>query len=320
MNVYVLVTAIIVAFGSTSALAMILRNKISDMGVKSKLSGSMIFSYSLITAGALYGVWYGFMEGYSFGAFMLALFFSLITGLGISLGLHRYDTHKSFKTGPVFLFVLSALAWMGGMKKATWVANHELHHRKEEEPDDPHSPYIFNVHGDWWGFLWSHLGWMLVDRPHLEGLKRTDISKISFIRTERYLFLPCLLLGFAIPTAFLGWEGLWISFLRMFYVLHITFSINSVGHMFGATVSRKSLSRNGTWIGALFTMIGERYHANHHADQRCAFLGWRWFDVDAGKWLLVVLEQFGIVYDVNKPGRNNPPGPYIPSVFPLVAA
>ena len=247
------------------------------------------------------------------------LFGSLATGLGISLGLHRHNTHKSFKTGPVFLFVLSALAWMGGMKKATWVANHELHHAKEEGPDDPHSPYIFDVHGDWLGFLWSHLGWMLVDRPHLEALKKTDVSKIPFIRTERYLFLPCLLLGFAIPTVFLGWEGLWISFLRMFYVLHITFSINSVGHRFGATVGRKSMSRNGSWIGAVFTMIGERYHANHHADQRCAFLGWRWFDVDAGKWLLVVLEQFDIVYDVNKPRRDNPTGPYRPSVLPLIA-
>lgn len=318
MNRTVLVISLLFAFGSTIGLALSLRKKISDRGMKSKLSMGMIFSYSLVTAGALYAAWFGFMEGYSFRAIVLAWFFSLITGLGISLGLHRHDTHRSYKTGSVFLFILSVFAWMGGMKKTTWVSNHELHHEKEDGIDDPHSPYIFNKDGDWWGFCWSHLGWMLVERPHLEALKKTDESKIAFIRTERYLFFPCLLLGFAIPTALFGWEGLWISFLRMFYVLHITFSINSIGHFSGRRVREKSKSRNGTWIGAFFTMIGERYHANHHADQRSAFLGWRWFDVDAGKWLLLVLEQFGIVYDINRPGRNDPPTG--PNVWPLAAA
>src|SRR3989344_6992811 len=301
MNMTIFAVSLLFAFGSTLALARVYRKKLSKMNMAGEYSKDMIFSYSLITAGALYGTWYGFTEGYSFRAWMLFLFFSLITGLGISLGLHRHDTHRSYKAGSVFLFILSTWAWMGGMKKVTWIANHKLHHEKEDGPDDPHSPCLFNNYGDWWGFMWSHLVWMLVPRPHLEALKKTNISKIPFIRTERYLFLPCLILGFAIPTALLGWEGLWISFLRMFYVLHITFSINSSGHMFGTTVSTRSLSRNGSWIGALFTMIGERYHANHHADQRSAFLGWRWFDIDAGKWLLIILERFGIVDYVRRP-------------------
>jgi len=63
MNVYILIVGIIFAFGSTIILALILRNKISEMGVKSELSGSMIFSYSLVTAGAFYGVWYGLCTG-----------------------------------------------------------------------------------------------------------------------------------------------------------------------------------------------------------------------------------------------------------------
>mgnify|MGYP001593014703 FL=1 len=301
MNGTVLALSFLFAFGSTFVLAFMFRKKLSKMNMAGEYSWDMIFSYSLVTMGALYGIWYGFVYGYSFEACMLFLFFSLITGLGISLGLHRYDTHRSYRACSIFLFILSVWAWMGGMKKATWVANHTLHHQKEDGPDDPHSPCLFNRYGDQWGFLWSHLVWMLVQRPHLEALKRTDISKIPFIRTERYLFLPCLILGFAIPTTLLGWEGLWVSFLRMFYVLHVTFSINSSGHMFGKTVWKKSLSRNGSWIGALFTMIGERYHANHHADQRSAFLGWRWFDIDAGKWLLLILERFGIVNDVRRP-------------------
>src|SRR3989338_8501449 len=307
MNGTVLTLSIFFAFGSTLVFALIFQKKLSEICVESKFSGGMIFSYSLVTAGAVYAVWYGFAEGYSWKAIFTGWAYALATGLGVSLGLHRHDTHRSYKAHSVFLFIVSACAWTGGMKKATWVANHELHHEKEDRYDDPHSPYLFDKNGDWWGFWWSHLGWMLVQRPHLELLKKTDISKICFIRTERYLFSPCLVLGFAVPTVLFGWECLWISFLRMFYVLHVTFSINSVGHRFGTRVRKKSLSRNGSWIGALFTMIGERYHANHHADMRCAFLGWRWYDIDAGKWFLIVLEKLGVVYEVRKPRRDNLP-------------
>src|SRR3989338_7197917 len=74
------------------------------------------------------GVWYGLAKGYSFASFMLALFFSIFTGLGISLGLHRHDTHQSFKAHSIILFALSVGAWMGVMRKATWISNHELHH------------------------------------------------------------------------------------------------------------------------------------------------------------------------------------------------
>lgn len=314
MNILVLVISLLLAFGSTLVFARMYKKKLAAKNTEGVYSANMIFFYSLVTAGAFYGVWYGFVNGYSLSSFMLALFFSVYTGLGISLGLHRHDTHQSFKAHPAVLCALSIGAWMGGMRKATWIPNHELHHVKEDTSHDPHTPYLFNTNGDWWGFWWSHLVWMLVPRPYLETLKKTDVSKISFIRTERYLFFPCLILGFAIPSALFGWEGLWISFLRMFYVLHVTFSINSAGHMFGKPVRRKSLSRNGTWIGALFTIIGERYHANHHADQRCAFLGWRWFDVDAGKWLLCVLEQLGLVYHIHKP-----PSGMKPPVMPLAA-
>ncbi|OGZ46634.1 MAG: hypothetical protein A3J54_01195 [Candidatus Ryanbacteria bacterium RIFCSPHIGHO2_02_FULL_45_13b] len=306
MNIHVLAISLLLAFGSTMLLAYICRKKITEMNMLSVYSRGMIFFYSIITAGALYGVWYGLAKGYSFASFMLALFFSIFTGLGISLGLHRHDTHQSFKAHSIILFALSVGAWMGGMRKATWISNHELHHAKEDTTNDPHTPYLFNRDGDWWGFVYSHVGWMLVPRPSLEKLKKTNASTIPFIRTEQYLFYPCILLGFLLPTALFGWEGLWISFLRMFYVLHITFSINSAGHMFGTRLQGKSLSRNGTWVGALFTIIGERYHANHHADQRSAFLGWRWFDVDAGKWLLIVLEWFGFVWDVRRP-KHTPP-------------
>lgn len=309
-NMIAFICSLLLALGSTLVFARMCKQKLAAKNITGVYSAPMIFFYSLVTSGALYGIWYGAVNGYSFASLALALFFAVFTGLGISLGLHRHDTHKSFKAHPAVLCILSIGAWMGGMKKETWVPNHNLHHAKEDTFYDPHTPYLFNQAGNWWGFWWSHVGWLFVQRTDLDVLKQTDISKIPFIQAERYLFFPCLMLGFLIPAALFGWEGLWISFLRMFYVLHITFSINSAGHLFGTQLPGKSKSRNGTWLGALCTMIGERYHANHHADQRCAFLGWQWFDVDAGKWLLRILEKLGLAYDVRKPvSETEPPLP-----------
>ncbi|MEK7604074.1 MAG: hypothetical protein AAB461_03085, partial [Patescibacteria group bacterium] len=87
MNGTVLALSFLFAFGSTFVLAFMFRKKLSKMNMAGEYSWDMIFSYSLVTMGALYGIWYGFVYGYSFEACMLFVFFSLITGLGISLGL-----------------------------------------------------------------------------------------------------------------------------------------------------------------------------------------------------------------------------------------
>src|SRR5690242_15307481 len=85
-----------------------------------------------------------------------ALMYVLTTG-GVTKGIHRLFTHKSFKCGPVMracLGICGSMASQGPL--FFWVACHRRHHQHSDEDGDPHSPH---THGEGWrGVLqgWWH--------------------------------------------------------------------------------------------------------------------------------------------------------------------
>src|SRR5262245_7129912 len=66
----------------------------------------------------------------------------VLTALGITLGFHRYFTHKSFKAGRGVASVLGVLGSMAGHGSVIyWMGNHRRHHGHADDTGDPHSPY-----------------------------------------------------------------------------------------------------------------------------------------------------------------------------------
>ena len=89
--------------------------------------------------------------------------FYVISGLGITVGFHRYLTHGSFKAKRwlrVTLAVAGAMAIQGAPTQ--WVADHRRHHTFSDVEGDPHSPWRFGA--SFWGLtkgLWyAHMGWL----------------------------------------------------------------------------------------------------------------------------------------------------------------
>src|SRR5687767_6379312 len=77
----------------------------------------------------------------------------LVRMFGVTAGYHCYFSHRAFRTGRVFQFVLAFLAQSSGLGGALkWAAYHRYHHRHADTPDDLHSP---TQKGLWYG----HLGW-----------------------------------------------------------------------------------------------------------------------------------------------------------------
>lgn len=73
----------------------------------------------------------------------LFIAFWALTGIGISVGYHRYFTHRAFKAKPmvgVLLTVLGSMAGQGAL--LSWVAMHRRHHELSDQPGDPHSPNL----------------------------------------------------------------------------------------------------------------------------------------------------------------------------------
>ena len=76
---------------------------------------------------------------------------------------------------------------------------------------------------------------------------------------------------------------------------------------FVTCLARKTRRARNFPLWCLFSTLallswGEFWHANHHARQRSAFFGWRWFEFDPGKWFIKIAEKMGLVWDVETPG------------------
>ncbi|MFM9011396.1 MAG: fatty acid desaturase, partial [Planctomycetota bacterium] len=73
--------------------------------------------------------------------------------------------------------------------------------------------------------------------------------------------------------------------------------VNSATHMWGyRNYETTDDSRNLWWVGLLG--FGEGWHNNHHAYQRMAAHGHRWWELDPTYWVIRVMESLGLVWDV----------------------
>ncbi len=238
------------------------------------------------------------------------------TGFGITVGYHRLFTHRSFKTPRPMAAILAALGSMALEGPVIqWAAVHRCHHQHSDEQDDPHSPH---THGaGLWGFvrgLWhAHMGWIVGPNPR--GLTKyvRDLRKDTLIRVMSKLFPVWVLLGLLIPAVLgglltLSWTGvllgfIWGGLVRIFLVHHVTWSINSVCHIWGSRpFQNHDESRNNAIFGVLG--LGEGWHNNHHAFPTSARHGLRWWQVDASYLMIRAMALVGLARDVRTPSPD----------------
>jgi stearoyl-CoA desaturase (Delta-9 desaturase) len=234
------------------------------------------------------------------------------TGLGITVGFHRYLTHRSFKTSRplrAILAVLGSAAIEGPV--ISWVADHRKHHRFSDREGDPHSPHV--GHGGGWkgalsGLVHAHLGWLFIHTERgARGRYAPDLMKDPTVSFVDRTFVVWALGGFAVAFG-LGWAigGTWLAALtgllwgggvRMLVVHHVTYSINSLCHFFGRRrFGTSDHSRNLLWLA--IPSFGESWHNNHHAFPTSAFHGLRRWEIDPSALVIRGLEAFGLVWDV----------------------
>ena len=234
--------------------------------------------------------------GVSWGMIALCLGLYLLRMFAVTAGYHRYFSHRAYKTGRAFQFVLAFLAQSTSQKSVLWWASLHRHHHKHSDTDqDVHSPRHR-------GFFYSHMGWIFdqrYDRTDLETV--SDLSRypeLTFLL--RFEQLPALLLA-AVCFAAFGWPGLVVGFFWSTVLLyHGTFFINSLAHVHGRQrYATGDDSRNNWWL-AIIT-LGEGWHNNHHAYQRSARQGFRWWEIDITYYLLRALSAVGVVYDLGQP-------------------
>ncbi len=236
----------------------------------------------------------------------------LLSGLGITVGYHRLFTHHSFETYP---FVKCILGVLGGMAVQgpliMWVAFHRRHHQYSDQTGDPHSPHHHGkgLLGVLRGLWHAHVGWMFSGGPNLSHYVK-DLQQCATIRAINRLFPVWAILGLIIPAAlgYLFWNGwfgallglIWGGAVRIFFVHHVTWSVNSICHLWGRRpFPVRDESRNNLLVGIL--SLGEGWHNNHHAFPTSARHGFRWWDIDLSYYVIRMLVLLRLAWNVKLP-------------------
>ncbi len=238
--------------------------------------------------------------------------------LGINLCYHRLLTHQGM-VAPKWLEHGLALLGVCAMQDtpACWAAMHRIHHKHSDDRPDPHSPLV--------NFFWGHCGWLMFENREFlnvncyQRFTRDLLRDPFYLKLERNMnwlriytahALLFFLAGFAIGwstggTAMAGVQFgaslvVWGVFARTVLTWHITWSVNSVTHVWGyRNYETNDNSRNNVLVGLWSN--GEGWHNNHHADQRAAAHGHRKWEFDV-TWLTIrLLEKLGLVTNVVRP-------------------
>ena len=246
----------------------------------------------------------------------LAFVFYMISGLGITVGFHRYFTHAAFKTGRplrIALAIAGTLAVEGPV--ITWVSDHRRHHAFSDKEGDPHSPWRFGTSTGalMKGLFWAHLGWLfdteLTNKnkyaPDLVADK--DISRISRlfpVIAGASVFAPAILGGLITWS----WVGaltafFWASLIRIALLHHVTWAINSICHTIGERPYASRDKSANFWPLALLS-FGESWHNSHHADPTCARHGVRRGQLDISARVIWAFEKLGAASAVRWPKQE----------------
>jgi stearoyl-CoA desaturase (delta-9 desaturase) len=227
---------------------------------------------------------------------VLALATYAVRLFAITAGYHRYFSHRAYRTSRAFQLVLAVIGATAAQKGPLWwAAHHRDHHRFSDKPEDIHSPLER-------GFWWSHVGWIIARRHDATKLDRIkDFARYPELRfVDRWCHLFPVALGTGLFLAGGLPALLWGFFVSTAVLWHVTFSINSLAHVFGR---RRYETHDGSRNGMVLALLtfGEGWHNNHHFWPSTANQGWFWWEIDVSYAVLRGLAVLGVVRDLRTP-------------------
>lgn len=237
----------------------------------------------------------------------------VVTGYGITAGFHRHFTHGSFKArGPlrIALAVAGSMAIEGPVIR--WVADHRKHHQFSDRDGDPHSPWRYGT-SPWAvakGLVYAHVGWLFDTEQAPQGRYAPDLlADRAVVRVSR-LFPLWVAASLVLPAACGGvlsmsWQGalsgfFWGGLVRVGLLHHMTWSVNSICHVFGKQqFASRDRSTNVWWLAV--PSLGESWHNLHHAEPSSARHGVLRGQLDPSARLIRIWEVLGWAWDVRWP-------------------
>lgn len=224
---------------------------------------------------------------------LVALVTTHLTIIGVTVFLHRCQTHRALELGAVPSHFFRFWLWLAtGMVTREWVAIHRKHHAKCETPDDPHSPQQRGLRA----VLWRGAELYRAESANAETLRiygqgtpddwleRRLYSRFPGLGIALLLILNLLLFG-AAGLALWAVQMAWIPFWAAGVV-------NGIGHYWGyRNFEVQDASRNISPWGLLIG--GEELHNNHHTYPTAAKFSVKRYEFDIGWGYIWLLQRLG---------------------------
>jgi stearoyl-CoA desaturase (Delta-9 desaturase) len=283
-----------------------------SMGERVALGIFIVVPFLAIAAAVpiAWGGWLGWHD------VIIAVVMYAVTGHGITVGYHRYFTHKAFKPNralKVALALAGSMAIQGPVVR--WVADHRKHHKFSDRDGDPHSPWRYGdtipalVKGLWH----AHMGWLFDEEQTSQRQYAPDLLKDPDIVRISRAFPWLVFVSLSIPLVAGGlwsmsWQGaltafFWGSLVRVGLLHHVTWSINSICHAVGERPFKSRDKSGNVWWLAIPSM-GESWHNLHHSDPTCARHGVLRGQIDTSARIIWAMEKFGWVQAVRWPVKE----------------
>lgn len=233
------------------------------------------------------------------GTFVSAFILLWLTGLSITAGYHRYFAHRAYKAHPIaewFLLFFGTMAVQSSVIR--WSFEHRLHHAHVDTDEDPYSIKK--------GFWYAHFLWMLEKLRPIDPKVVSDLMKNKAVVFQHTYYKPLMVLTNFMAFLVVGFlfQDFWGAFfiavwLRIFFLQHFTWFINSLAHTWGSKQFSLEQSAVDNFVIALLT-FGEGYHNYHHTFANDYRNGIRWFHFDPTKWLIWTLSKVGLASNLKK--------------------
>lgn len=222
------------------------------------------------------------------GDLIALLIMTQVTIAGVTIYLHRYQTHRALTLHPVISHIFRLWLWLTtGMVTKEWVSIHRKHHAFSDSVGDPHSPVVYGLKKVFFQgaelYREARKDQAMIDKyghgtPD-DWIERNVYSKYSAKGVVLMLLIDVLLFG--IPGV-----SMW-AIQMMWIPLWAAGVINGIGHAWGyrnfeCLDSARNVFPWGFWIG------GEELHNNHHTFASSAKFSLRWWEFDLG-WMYIKL-------------------------------
>lgn len=222
-----------------------------------------------------------------------------LSGMAITAGYHRLYSHTCFKVHPAVEAVLlffGTLATQGSVIQ--WAHDHRLHHAHVDTDKDPYSVKK--------GLFHAHMLWMFFKTETIDPKVISDLNRNKLLRFQHKYYPFCMVAVNLIVFLTVGWAlndylgaFIFVWWVRMFFLHHTTWCINSLAHYWGTKMYSQEHSAVDNYLISLLT-YGEGYHNYHHTFAYDYRNGIRWYHFDPSKWLIWVLHKMGLAYDLKK--------------------